>query len=67
MKRVLKVIGLLLLLFTMAYMTRYDVPNDIYVVINGEKVYGRCVDGMWYEPLEVYGGSIPDEFFEGEN
>lgn len=35
-----------------------------YVIINGEKYEGAFIDGMWYEPLEIYGGAIPDEFLE---
>lgn len=38
---------------------RIEIDGDIY-----EGVY---IDGMWYEPLEVYGGAIPEEYMEGGN
>lgn len=89
--KLIKKIGLILLLLAMAYASNWDLPKETrdswlednaeeiaeyegsmeclpYVVINGEKYEGQYIDGMWYEPLEIYGGLIPDEFFmESEN
>lgn len=89
--KLIKGIGLILLLLSMAYASNWDLPEETrdswledhaeeiaeyeesrerlpYVVINGEIYEGQYIDGMWYEPLEIYGGLIPDEFFmESEN
>ena len=40
---------------------------EYYVEIDGERIYGQVIDGMWYEPLELIGGAIPDEFMENSD
>lgn len=34
------------------------------VVIDGEVYTGEYINGVWYEALEIYGGSIPEEYME---
>ena len=67
MKRFLKIIGVIILLIAMGYMTRYDVPKytnealaDVtyYVEVDGTRYYGRFINGMWYEPSELYREAI---------
>ena len=67
MKKALKIIGMILLLLAMGYMTRYDVPKytnealanvTYYVEVDGVKDYGRFINGVWYEPAELYPEAI---------
>lgn len=67
MKRLAKVIGVILLLIAMGYLTRYDMPKytnealaDVtyYVEVEGERYYGRFINGRWYEPTELYQEAI---------
>ena len=89
MKKVLKIIGMIILALSMGYASNWDMPKETraswveehreeieeyersreftpYVIIDGEIYEGQYIDGMWYEPLEIYGGAIPDEFLMGE-
>lgn len=67
MKRLAKIIGVILLLIAMAYMSNWDVPkytnealSDVtyYVEVDGQRYYGRFIDGVWYEPSELYQEAI---------
>ena len=88
--KLIKRVGLLLLVLSMMYASNWDLPKETReswrvdhaeeiaeyekskgelprVVIDGDIYEGQYIDGMWYEPLEIYGGAIPDEFMENDN
>lgn len=76
--RMLKIVGICLLLIAMGYASNWDIPKETqadwerehweelkayeeaknaelpYVIINGDKYEGAYIDGMWYEPAELY-------------
>ena len=69
----LKIIGIILLLIAIGYASNWDLPKEEkikrdvhYIEVNGQRYYGTYVDGIWYEPLEVYAGALPEELMEGE-
>lgn len=86
--KLIKRLGVVLLILAMMYASNWDLPKEtkegwnlkhaeelenyynrelnVYV-INGEVYEGMYLDGMWYEPLEIYGGAIPDEFMENDD
>lgn len=34
------------------------------VIIDGQEIEGQYIDGLYYEALEIYGGSLPREVME---
>ena len=89
MKRILKILGLAVLLMSMAYASNWDLPKEAisrtsdycealeryeeergktYRIVIGDDVYeGAYIEGMWYEPSELYQEVVDELLDERDN
>lgn len=82
MKKVLKIIGIALLVMALCHASNWDLPQadsdyeqalaeynklkNTWIVIEGEEYEGMVINGLYYEPLELWQGSLPISVMESE-